>query len=63
VREINSDAAEIRVQLNASQKAGSFGIDLVVGHPSGMSRVGAEARPVDSARRCATFVRPRTRFT
>ncbi|NPT55428.1 hypothetical protein [Paraburkholderia elongata] len=29
MREINSNAAEIRVQLNASQKAGSFGIDLV----------------------------------
>lgn len=28
-REINGDAAEVRVQVNASFKAGSFGIDLV----------------------------------
>jgi hypothetical protein len=28
-KEINGDAAEVRVQVNASFKAGSFGIDLV----------------------------------
>jgi hypothetical protein len=28
-REINGDAAEVRVQVNASFKAGSFGIDLI----------------------------------
>src|SRR5271156_4152512 len=28
-KEINGDAAEVRVQVNASFKAGSFGIDLI----------------------------------